>query len=318
MATVSGPQDADDTVRDAAQRLAAAVAADPGCARVTDVLVARRGRTLLLAARTPPVPRDLFSVTKTVLALVTGIAVEDGLVVVEDEVDRHLPPDLAGPGAAGRTVAHLLALQRGAATGGRFDLDQVAVSGRSWAAVAAEAPEVEPPGSRFRYDNGAAQLLAEVLHRVTGDLAAYAGERLLSPLGCTDWGWLRDPTGTPTGPAHLSLTADDLARVGSLLCDGGRVDGTVLVDAGWVTAMRTPTSDGGPPEDRPYGLGLWLEDDEVCFGAGWAGQLLLCRPRDGLVVVTQSDPAFDYGPPARDAMPPGWRAPLGLVRQHLL
>ena len=318
MAAVSGPEDDDETVREAAQRLAAEVAADPACARVTDVLVARRGRTLLHDPAGPRVPHDLFSVTKTVLALVAGVAVGDGLLGLDDEVDRHLPPGTTGPGTARRTVRHLLALQRGAATDGRQDLDEVAVSGAGWAARFAEAPEVEPPGTRFRYDNGAAQLLAALLHRVTGDLAAYAGGRLLGPLGCTDWVWLRDPTGTPTGPAHLALTAADLARVGSLLCDGGRVGGTVLVDAGWVTAMRTPTSDGGPPEDRPYGLGLWLEDDEVCFGAGWAGQLLLCRPRDGLVVVTQSDPAFDYGPPARDAMPPGWRAPLGLVRQHLV
>ena len=215
-------------------------------------------------------------------------------------------------------MAHLLTMQRGAETGGRFDLDEVAVSGGCWAAAFAEAPTVGAPGVGFRYDNGASQLLAEVLHRVTGDLAAYAEQRLFQPLGITDWQWLRDPTGTPGGPAHLSLAASDLARIGSLLCEDGRWKDGALLDPAWVRAMRTPTSAGGPPEDRPDGRGLWVEDDEGCFGAGWAGQLLLCRPRDGLVVVTQSDPGFDYGPPARDAMPPGWRAPLELVRRHLI
>ena len=153
---------------------------------------------------------------------------------------------------------------------------------------------------------------------MTGDLAAYACERLLVPLGIAERRWLRDPTGTPAGPGHLWLTAPELARIGQLLCEDGQVEGRALLHPEWVRGMRTPTSQGGPPEDRPYGRGLWVEDDEVCFGAGWAGQLLLCRPRDGLVVVTQSDPAFDYGPPARDAMPVDWRAPLDLVRQHLL
>jgi CubicO group peptidase (beta-lactamase class C family) len=316
MAPVTGAPT--DRLLDRAERLVAAVAADPRCSRVTDVLVARGGRTLVHRRTGDARPRDLFSVTKTVLALLTGLVVGDGLVRPDDEVARHLPATYGGPGAAGRTLHHLLAMQRGVATDGPQELDEVAVSGGSWAARFAQAPELERPGTRFRYDNGASQLLAEVLHRVTGDLAAYAGERLFTPLGVGRWSWLRDPTGTPAGPGHLSLTAADLARLGTLLCDGGSWQGEALLHPGWVTAMRTPTSRGGPPEGRPYGLGLWLEDEEVCFGAGWAGQLLLCRPRDRLVVVSQSDPAFSYGPPAHDAMPSRWRAPLDHVRRHLL
>ena len=318
MACVSRTPASDEELRTAAAQVVAEVAADPRCRRVTDVLVARGGRTLVHARTGPVVARDLFSVTKTVLALVTGTAVGDGLLGVDDEVARYLPATVAGPGVEGRTVGHLLTMQRGAAPGGPQDLDEVAVSGGCWAARFAMAPSLEPPGTRFRYDNGASQLLAEALHRVTGDLATYTGDRLLAPLGVTEWSWRRDPTGTPAGPGHLSLTAPDLARAGTLLCDEGRWQGRPLVDPAWTEAMRTPTSPGGPPEDRPYGRGLWLEDAEVCFGAGWAGQLLLCRPRDDLVVVTLSDPAFGYGPPAHDAMPADWRAPLELVRQHLL
>ncbi len=316
MGAVTGAATSEESLRTVAEQLAADVAADPRCSRVTDVLVARRGATVLHWHPGAVVAHDLFSVTKTVLALVTGVAVGDGLLALGTEVAPALAP--GGPGVRGRTVDHLLAMQRGAVTDGRFDLDQVAVSGRSWAAAFAEAPVVEPPGTRFRYDNGASQLLAEALHRVTGDLAAYLRDRLLAPLGIPEPRWQRDPTGTPAGPGHLWLTAPDLARVGTLLCADGRWGGDTLVDPAWVRRMRRRSSAGGPPEDRPYGLGLWLEDEEVCFGAGWAGQLLLCRPRDGLVVVTLTDPGFDYGPPARDAMPEGWRAPLDLVRSRLL
>ena len=308
----------DEELRIAASEVVAAVVADPRCSRVTDVLVARGGRTLLHHRPGPPVTRDLFSVTKTVLALVAGVAVGEGLLGIEDPVTAHVPAAVARPELEGQSVAHLLTMRRGAETGGRFDLDEVAVSGGSWAARSAAAPPLDPPGTTFRYDNGAGQLVAEVLRTVTGDLAAYAGDRLLAPLGIAGWTWLRDPTGTPAGPAHLCLGAPDLARLGELLCAEGRWQGASLVDPGWVRWMRTPSSGGGPPEGRRYGAGLWIEDEEVCFGAGWAGQLLLCRPVDGLVVVTQSDPGFSYGPPARDAMPEGWRAPLDLVREHLL
>ena len=307
-----------DRLRRAVEEVVAAVVADPRCARVTDLLVARGPHTVLHWHRGEVVPRDLFSVTKTVLAVLTGIAVADGLLRVEDAVSAHLPAEAARPELAGQSVHHLLTMRRGAESGERFDIDEVALTSGSWAARWAAAPSVEPPGTGFRYDNGASQLLAEVLHAVSGDLAAYAGDRLFSRLGIRDWTWRRDPTGTPTGAAHLSLAAPDLARVGAVLCDEGRWEGTVVVDPGWVRLMRTASSAGGPPEDRPYGAGLWIEDDEVCFGAGWAGQLLLCRPTDGLVVVAQSDPGFSYGPPARDAMPDHWRAPLELVRGRLL
>jgi CubicO group peptidase (beta-lactamase class C family) len=224
-------------------------------------------------------------------------------------------PRLSGEsGLSSVTVRHLLSMTRGAGTDGPFDLDEVAVSGASWATRFAAAPQLEPPGTRFRYDNGASQLLAEVVHHAVGDLAAFAEARLFTPLGIRRWSWLRDPAGVPCGAGHLSMSAPSLARIGRLLCGEGRGrGGHRIIEGRWVRAMRTPTSPGGPPEDRPYGMGLWLESPGVFFGAGWAGQLLWCRPPDD-VVVTLSDPGFDYGPPARDAMPVGWRAPLEVLR----
>ena len=183
----------------AADELAAQVAADPRCARLTDVLVARGGSTVRHHSSGPAVPRDLFSVTKTVLALMVGVAAGDRLVGTHVDV-AHFLPELAGPGVARRTVAHLLTMRRGAQTGGRYDLDEVAVHGGSWAARFAEAPEVEEPGTRFRYDNGASQLLAEVLHRVTGDLAAYAERRLFEPLGSPTGAGFGTPRGRRPAP----------------------------------------------------------------------------------------------------------------------
>jgi hypothetical protein len=81
--------------------------------------------------------------------------------------------------------------------------------------------------------------------------------------------------------------------------------------------MRSPVTTGGPPEDRPYGLGVWAEDAEVFFGAGWGGPLLPCRPHDELVVVTPSDTGFTYRPAAHDEMPADWAAPSDLIRTLL-
>jgi len=292
---------------DRASAFIEAVLDDPGCARVTDLVVATQDRVLAEYSSTGWAARDLFSVTKTVLAILTGIAVDAGYVALDDR------------GLGEQTIRQLLTMTRGAACGGEFDLDLVAVRAHNWAADFARAPHVHAPGTVFGYDNGAAQLLAEALHRaVPGGLHDFADRSLFRPLGFGEVPWDADPSGTPCGPAHLHLTAGELHRLGGLLLAGGRLEAEQLVSSGWVASMRRRSSPGGAPEGRPYGMGLWLEPDGSFFGAGWAGQLLYCRPRDGLTLVALSDPAFDYGPPATDRMPPNWVAPLTHARRLLL
>ena len=83
------------------------------------------------------------------------------------------------------------------------------------------------------------------------------------------------------------------------------------------TAMTTAHTGGGPPEERPYGYHVWL-DDGMPLAGGWAGQHLLVVPDADAVVVVTGDAGFDPGPPPTDAMPPDWQPALGLVRAHLL
>lgn len=290
---------------DGAERFVRDVLAEPGCSRVTDVIVVRGGDVLARHSSTGGLPRDLFSVTKTVLAVLVGFAVRDGLVDLDVPVARYTGLE----GTGDQTLRHLLTMTRGAEVDGPFDLDLVAVTEPYWAAAFARSPQVAAPGERFVYDNGASQLVAEALHRaVPGGLRSFATRHLFSRLGAPDPEWMTDPAGVPSGAAHLRLTADALARLGTLLLDDSD---------GWAREMRTPSSSGGPPEGRPYGMGLWLEPDGAFFGAGWAGQLLWCRPSDRLVVVTLSDPGFDYGPPPTDHMPQGWVAPLEILRRWL-
>ena len=121
----------------------------------------------------------------------------------------------------------------------------------------------------------------------------------------------------PFGYAHLRLSADDLGRLGRLLLDGGQVEGRPLLEPGFLAAMTTPWTTGGPPEERAYGYQVWLDGDLVLAG-GWAGQHLLVVPSADAVVVTTGDAGFDPGPPPTDAMPADWQPALTLVRRLLL
>jgi CubicO group peptidase (beta-lactamase class C family) len=259
-----------------------------------------------------PVVADVFSVTKTVLATVAGIAARQGLLPDLDEPVHAVLPELRDTPSAGQTWRHLLTMTRGAAVHGPWDIDEVtALPGGQVARVAA-APREEPPGRSFRYDNGAAHLLSAGLARVLGrSVAGYAAAELFRPLGIGDAVWPSDPDGVTFGFAHLRLSADALGRLGELW----RGNGQPLMDPGFAAEMARPQNAGGPPEDLAYGFLAWVGDGGLMAG-GWAGQHVLVRP--GAVVVTTGDPRFAPGPPPRDELPADWRPALDLIRRDLL
>ncbi|WP_229075150.1 serine hydrolase [Actinoplanes sp. DH11] len=273
---------------------------DPRYAHTSHLRVLVGGSVVFDEHYRGPVVADVFSVTKTVVASVAGIAARQGLL---PDLDQRLPH--------GATWRQLFTMTRGAATDGPWDIDTVtALPGGQVARIAA-AP-VREPGA-FGYDNGAFHLLSAALQDVLGrPVAEVAETELFRPLGITDAVWPADPDGVTWGFAHLRLSAESLGRLGELWRAGGRP----LLDPGFAAEMFRAHSAGGPPESLPYGFGVWVGDDGLVLAGGWAGQHVVVLP--GAVVVTTGDPRFDVGPPPTDALPADWQPALGLIREHLL
>ena len=270
-----------------------------------------------------PARKDVYSVTKSVVATLVGIALRDGIIAGLDEPLGDVL-DLGGSPAARHTWRSVLTMTRGCRADGPWDVDAVTSLTQNWVRFIASAPQLHPPGEVFHYDNAGVHLLTAALQVETGDAAAFAAQRLFDPLGITDWRWRRDPAGIPCGFAHLELPVAGLHALGRLWLDRGWYDGTRLVDERFVDAMTTRQVDGGPPEETGYGFLTWVDRDRpdssarVVFAGGWAGQHLLVAPRSRAVVVTTGDPQFEFGPPPRDALPAEWRPLLDLLRSHLL
>jgi CubicO group peptidase (beta-lactamase class C family) len=100
------------TLTEAAAEVAALVDADARYSRVTDMLFAR-GTEVVAHHNWPASHRtdrhDLFSVTKTVMALITGIAIADGLVAL-DRPAATAPRLTSFPQLRGVSVRHLLTM----------------------------------------------------------------------------------------------------------------------------------------------------------------------------------------------------------------
>jgi CubicO group peptidase (beta-lactamase class C family) len=302
-----------DLVRAAAEDVLRAIRADPAFSRTSHLRIELDGEVVFDRHLLGPQTGDVFSVTKSVLATLVGLAVADGLLPdLDAAVDDWVPT--AGTPSAGVTWRHLLTMQRGVQVGGEFDSDEVMARPAGWLDRWLAAPRIEPPGTRFRYDDGATYLLGAALHAVVGDLYGYAEQRLFQPLGIGRPDWLRGPEGFVHGGAHLRLTAADLARLGRLWLG---LESGVRIDPDLRREMITPSSSGGPPEHTAYGYLMWIGDGYF-FAGGWAGQYVVCVPASRAVVVVTGDPQFTFGPPVSDAMPSGWRPALDLVRAHLL
>ncbi|HJQ66189.1 MAG TPA: serine hydrolase, partial [Gemmatimonadales bacterium] len=108
-------------------------------------------------------------------------------------------------------------------------------------------PLVAKPGSGFVYSGGITLLLGEILHRVSGlSVDAFAERCLFAPLGITDYRWETFRNGTVHTAGGLALRPRDMAKIGTLMLNGGRWHGKQIVSEAWVrasTAQQAPTHD---------------------------------------------------------------------------
>ncbi len=265
-----------------------------------------------------------FSVAKTYLALLAGVAHARGLLPDADEPISARLPGIGFDDAHNRAItwAHMLE-QTSEWQGSCFGMpDQVEHNRR----VAhdpkppqgnkGEARVLQRPGTWWEYnDVRINQLSLALLHLFRRPLPEVFEEAVLRPLGAGEgfrWAGYDDawvevdgrrmqsvPGGTHWG-AGVSISARDQARIGQMLLDEGRHAGQQLLPAHWVRRMRQPCA------IAPfYGWLTWLNRDgamfrdasrESWFMVGAGGHYVWIDPaHDAVVVVRWLDGAHSPG-----------------------
>lgn len=261
--------------------------------------VAQGGETVLTEAfRGPPLgrPVPVKSVSKTVVAALTGTALDRGEIPSVEATLGELAPQLIPQGADPRVgtirVADLLTMQAGLerTSGGNYG---AWVSSPNWVADALSRPFVAEPGSRMLYSTGSYHVLGAVLSEVTGEsLLALARARLGAPLDIDIPAWTRDPQGRYLGGNEMSLSLTAMIRFGETYRQGGVWNGTRVLSADWVAASlerRTRSRFSG----LAYGYGWFLGGrgrDGYALARGYGGQVICVVPGRDLTVALTSDP----------------------------
>jgi CubicO group peptidase (beta-lactamase class C family) len=207
------------------------------------------------AGATAETPQDIASVQKSVVSTLCGIAVDRGLLAVDDRVSDHLPAGwtAADPADEARiTVEHLLTMSSG--------LDQNTLT------------QVAEPGTTWAYNTTAYQKLRPVLESVSGaGIDELSREWLWTPIGAsTGTRWVERAGDGPlqvdaTGARlwSLQMTARDMARFGLLVQRAGKWEGEPVVSGEWLDAATA-----GSEVEPTYGYLWWLASGVEATGDG--------------------------------------------------
>lgn len=171
--------------------------------RTDAVVVIRDGRLVYERYAGPSraeTPHLTWSVSKSLLATLLGVAEGEGRFQLDDPVARYYPPFARHPEV---TLRHLLNWSSGLDWQEDYEFAPLKSSvvamlytrGRDdMAGFVAETPQARPPGRRFRYSSGDSNVLAAALHGMLGaDYAEYPWRALFEPLGIRSAVWSETP-----------------------------------------------------------------------------------------------------------------------------
>jgi CubicO group peptidase (beta-lactamase class C family) len=224
---------------------------------------------------------EAMSVTKSIASLAIGKLIDSRKLRSLDQPISELFPEWRQGRKQTITIRHLLDH-----TSGLQDQRSTVeiYPSYDYVKLALAAELSEDPGTAFRYNNKAVNLLAAIVKAVSGKpLDQYMRDEIFSPMGITDIDWHADDAGTPQVMAGLQIRALDLARLGQLMLDGGMWRGKRILSQAWIDESTRPSQ----PYEPCHGLLWWLQcefrklvaDDDVIarWRKGGAGEDFIAK-----------------------------------------
>ncbi len=242
---------------------------------------------------------DVRSVTKSVVAILTGLAIREGFIPsVNEPVGTYLAEvvDSIRPELARVPIRQFLTMSSGLDW---HELDGGRSYNEWWQSddmiqFVVDLPMVHPPGARFIYNTGASHLLSVILTQATGmPTLDFARENLFNPMEFSGSSWLQENRGYYAGGMGLGITARDMVKLGQMFLDGGVYRGRRIVPESWVRESVTPwiLTAGAVTYGQEYGYLWWIGEGagrDFYFANGYGGQFILVDPDLELVVVAQN------------------------------
>ncbi|MFW9922494.1 MAG: serine hydrolase domain-containing protein [Candidatus Thorarchaeota archaeon] len=240
----------------------------------------------------------LFSVTKSFVSALMGIALKKGLI---DNINQRMLDFFDNYTIANLnslkeqiTIEHLLTMTSGFEWSSDFPRWFDMNDAPNQVQFVLDLPMDDGPGTHFNYNSGACQLLTAILKLVSNQTALeFAQEELFNPLGITNVSWGADKQGINYGGTLLYLSSRDMAKFGYLYLNNGLWDGQEIVPNDWVKNSTTSYI-RSTIRGSDYGYLWWLDrDSEYYFAWGSEGQKIFVVPDYDMVVVFTATSNYD-------------------------
>lgn len=253
----------------------------------------------------------IWSSTKQVMGVLTGIAVDKGLIEsIDDPISKYLPEELANhPDKANITIRNLITMQSGIGfendgLGGQSD-QVLRQQPDNLLEFILNLPMIAEPGTVFHYNDGDPQLMACILQKIAGrPTDEWADEVLFSKAGISNYNWVRYKDGFTFGGFGIETTPRELGKFGFVIANNGYYNNQQIVSTSWLSEMLSPQVESNM--DSEFGFYWWMmQQDGIFFTWGHGGQFVFIVPEKDLVVVVTAIPNTqgDYQIHANEVLP---------------
>ena len=248
-----------------------------------------------------------FSVAKSYLSALIGIAIDEGLIEsIDDTVSKYLD-DFIGTGYEDVKIKNLLQMSSGIEFNedyADFNSDinkfsRATARGKSFRDFAKSLKSGREQGTYNHYVSLDTQVLAIILESVTNmPVREYLYKRIWSKIGTeSDAYYITDSTGADMALGGLNASLRDYAKFGQLYLNNGNWHGEQIVPESWVIQSRTPDADHLMPNagdlssnEWGYGYQWWIPGNPITdFTAhGIFNQFIYIDPEANVVIAKTS------------------------------
>jgi CubicO group peptidase (beta-lactamase class C family) len=249
-----------------------------------------------------------FSVSKSFLSTVAGLAVDDHLIRnIDDSVKEYVwDGKFNGPHNSKITWRHLLT-QSSDWSGCLFDVcDWADRPPRTGTIDDWKNRKLLEPGSAFEYNDVRVNLLAySLLEVVRKPLPVVLRERIMDPIGAsTTWRWYGYDNSfvnidgqmieSVSGGGHFGggifISAIDQARFGLLFARKGEWKNKQIISEQWVNSVNQPSA-----ANKSYGLMWWTNEEnrlgnvskKIYTADGFGGNFIVVDSEHDLVIIAR-------------------------------
>ncbi len=239
-----------------------------------------------------------FSMAKTVISLLIGIAIEEKRIHSLDDPIQDYLSHWNTNGKYKPSIREVLQMASGLnwteSGGNPFSNNAAAYYGNSINQLMEKVVVVEKPGVYYNYQSGNTQILAMLLKYVyKKGLSDLVNEKIWTPMEMSGTAFWSTDESDFEEKAYCCLyaTPKDFLKLGILLANSGVYKGKSIVPSWYINEMSSSKASKikkSGNSNNLYGLQLWtLEDkeDRLLYFRGILGQYIIVSPQKKWVVV---------------------------------